>query len=225
MVGVITGWEVLWHPAATIRCFGWRVFFRAVIPWQGRTFLGLLRDAGVLGATAQQAPEVLEHCIQLELRARRIYAALAKAFADEGLVGAFFAALADQERSHADLLELSRAAAGRGGWNAQAFAPWQDHLPRLSEQMNAADRALGEVDSVEDALRLVLQIESSEINPVFRAAIAAGNAAFVRRLRPFREVTDAHLSYIAERIPQLEPKLTAAARELRAKFPRGPESR
>ena len=47
MVGVITGWDILVHPITTIRCFGWRVFFMAVAPWQGKTFLSLLRPAAL----------------------------------------------------------------------------------------------------------------------------------------------------------------------------------
>ena len=50
MVGVINAWDILAHPVATIRSFGWRVFFRAIGPWQSRPFLSLLRDAGYFGA-------------------------------------------------------------------------------------------------------------------------------------------------------------------------------
>ncbi len=79
MVGVITSWEIFAHPITTIRCFGWQVFFKAVGPWQGRTFLSLLRDAGLLGHSTSSVSTILERCIALELRAKRIYRALAKA--------------------------------------------------------------------------------------------------------------------------------------------------
>ena len=167
MVGVITGWDILAHPISTIRCFGWRVFFRAVAPWHDRTFLSLLQDAGCFGAAASNVPTILERCIALELRAKRIYTALAKALDDQGLVGPFFAGLAEQEQYHADLLEVCRAAAIRSGWKANLFNPWQDYLPRLEQQMDAAEAAVHEIDSVDAALRLVIQIESSEINEVF----------------------------------------------------------
>ena len=137
MVGVITHWDIAAHPFATIRCFGWGVFFRAVGPWRSKPFLSLLRDAGYFGAAASKVPAILDRCIGLELRAKRIYAALAKAFADEGLLGAFFAGLADQEQHHADLLEICRAAAIRGGWKTHLFNPWDDYLPRLEQQMDA----------------------------------------------------------------------------------------
>ena len=52
MVGVIRGWDILAHPIATIRCFGWRVFFQAVAPWQTRTFLSIVTSGGFPNATA-----------------------------------------------------------------------------------------------------------------------------------------------------------------------------
>jgi hypothetical protein len=220
MVGVITSLDILAHPISTIRCFGWRVFFNAVDPSQDRTFLSLLQDAGYFGATASKVPTILERCIALELRAKVIYHALAKAFSDHGLVGPFFAGLAEQEQFHADLLEMCRAAAQRSGWKANLFNPWQHYLPRLEQQMDDAEAAVPEINSVDVALQFVLQIEFSEINEVFPAALAATDAAFVKRLKPFREAMEAHMSYIAERTPELSPQLFMACRELRARSPK-----
>ena len=86
--------------------------------------------------------------------------------------------------------------------------------------MDAAEAAVYHIGSVEDALRLVIQIESSEINEVFHAALAATDSAFVKKLRPFHEAMEAHMTYIAERIPELFPKLLLAVRELRARYPK-----
>jgi hypothetical protein len=219
MVGVITGWDILAHPISTIRCFGWQVFFKAVGPWQGRTFLSVIRDAGFLAPSPSSVPTILERCIALELRAKRLYKILATAFDDQGLVGPFFAGLVEQEQYHADLLEICRAAAVRGGWKANLFNPWHDYLPRLEQQMDAAEAAIRQIDSVETALRLVIQMESSEINEVFPAALAATDAAFVKRLRPFQTAMEAHMTYLVERLPELSPRLMLATRELRARFP------
>ena len=86
--------------------------------------------------------------------------------------------------------------------------------------MDDAEAAVYQIDTLEAALQLVIQIESSEINDVFYAALAATDAAFVKRLKPFREAMEAHMAYIADRIPELSPQLMFACRELRAKFPR-----
>jgi hypothetical protein len=219
MVGAITSLDILAHPITTIRCFGWRVFFRAVVPWRDTPFLSLVRDAGFLNPSESSVSTILERCIGLELRAKRIYTALAKALDDQGVVGPFFAGLAEQEQYHADLLELCRAAAIRKGWRASVFNPWQDYLPRLEQQMAAAEAGVYEIDSVDAALRLVIQIEASEINEVFQAAIAATDAAFVKKLKPFRKTMEVHMSYIVERLPQLSPNLILPTRELRARFP------
>ena len=179
----------------------------AVVPWHNTPFLSLVRDAGFLTPSVSSVPTILEWCIALELRAKRIYTALAKALDDQGLVGPFFAGLVEQEQYHADLLEIARAAAVRSGWKANLFNPWQDYLPRLERQMADTEDALYTIDSVDAALRLVIQIESSEINKVFPTALAATDAAFVKRLRPFQEAMEAHMSYLVERLPELSPHL------------------
>lgn len=220
MVGVITSRDVLLHPIATIRGFGWRIFFRAVSPWHEKTFLALLWDADFFGAATSKVPELLGRCIGLELQAKRIYAALAEGFANLGSIGRFFEALAEQEQDHADLLELCRAAAIRGGWKANYFNPWQEYIPRLEQQMEEVEAAVYSIGSVDDALRLVIRIESCEINEIFEAVLAASDSAFVRRLRAFRDAMERHMVYICERIPELAPHLMLACRELRAKIPR-----
>jgi hypothetical protein len=219
MVGVITGWDIFAHPVVTIRCFGWRVFFKAVAPWQDKTFLSLLQPVAFPTAAVSKAPTILERCIGLELRAKRIYTALATAFCDHASAGPFFAGLAEQEQYHADLLELVRAAAIRGGWNANLFNPWEDDLPRLEQQMDAIETAVRGIDSVDAALQVVIQIESSAINQVFRATLAATDTAFVKNLGPFQKAMEAHISYIVERLLQLSPQLLLVTRELLAKHP------
>jgi hypothetical protein len=219
MVGVITSWDVLAHPITTVQCFGWLIFFRAAVPWHDVPFLSLVRDAGLFRAPPSNVPRILDRCIDLELRAKRIYNALAKALFDQGPVGPFFADLAEQEQQHSDLLEVVRSAAMRSGWNASLFNPWEDYLPRLERQMDAAEAAVREIDSVDAALQIVIEIESSEVNKVFNAILAATEADFVKKLRPFRRAMEAHMAYIAERIPQLSPRMLTKVRELRASFP------
>jgi len=217
MVGVIGTWDILAHPIVTIRCFGWQVFFRAVFAGQQKTFLSLLSE---VCAPTSNVPTLLERCIGLELRAKRIYRALASAFGDHGLVEPFFVGLVEHEQYHADLLEIVRAASMRSGWKANLFNPWQDYLPRLEQQMEDAEAAVCSIDSVEAALQLVIQIESSEINQVFDAALAATDAVFVKKLQPFRKAMELHMSHIVERLPELSPQLMLATRQLRARFPK-----
>jgi hypothetical protein len=220
MVGVITEWDILAHPVATIRCFGWQVFFKAIAPWQGKTFFSLLQPAASPKAETSNVPSILERCIALELRAKRIYGLLAKALDDQGLAGPFFAGLVKQEQCHVDLLELCRAAAIRKDWRASEVNPWLDCLPRLEHQMALAEAAVSEIDSIDAALQLVIQIESSKITQVFNIAFAATDAAFIKRLKPFRKAMEAHMSYIVERLPELSPNLILPTRGLRAVLPK-----
>jgi len=219
MIGVITGWDVMAHPISTIRCFGWGVFFRAVAPWNHDPFLSVLHNAGILRAGTQDVPTILERCIALELRAKRIYRVLAKAFSDHELAEPFFTGLAEHEQFHADLLKVCRSTALASGWKANLFNPWQDSLPRLEQHMKAAETAAYSIESVDAAMKLVIQIESSEINEVFCAALAATDSVFVKKLGPFRKATEGHMAYIAERLPELSPQLKLACRKMRARFP------
>jgi hypothetical protein len=219
MVGVITSLDILAHPIVTIECFGWQVFFQAIMPWHNTPFLSLVRDAGFAKPTGANVSKILERCITLELRAMRIYRILAKALDDQGLVGTFFAGLVEQEQYHADLLEIARAAAIRKGWKANMFNPWQDYLPRLERQMDVAEAAVCSIDSIDAALQMVIDLESSEVNLVFHSAIAATDAAFVQKLKPFQKAMEAHMRYIIERLPQLSPNLAPACQEMRSKFP------
>ena len=132
MVGAIRTWDILAHPIETIRCFGWRVFFKAAFSWHERTFLSLLQEANVFGAAALQVPKLFGGAIGLELRAKRIYAALAQRFAETESARQFFEFLAQQEQDHSELLEVCRAIAGRGGWKAHHLSSWQDLLLRQS---------------------------------------------------------------------------------------------
>jgi hypothetical protein len=220
MVGVIRGWDVLSHPIATIRCFGWRIFFQAVAPWQTKAFLSLLSSSRFGKGRISSVPAVLDRCIELELRAKRIYMALGKALDDQGAVSAFFLGLAEQEQYHADLLTICRFAAVRSGWKAKLFNPWEDYLPRLERQMDSTETNLYNVTSVDAALQLVVEIESAEVNEVFNAAVAATDAAFVRKLEPFRKAMKAHMDHIIDSLPRLSPRLMPATRELRARSPR-----
>ena len=88
--------------------------------------------------------------------------------------------------------------------------------------METAEATLPKINSLDAALRLVVQIECSEINRVFDAALAATDATFVKKLKPFREATEIHLSYLAERLPGQFARMIRNVRELRVRFPTMP---
>jgi rubrerythrin len=214
MVGAIRKRDILAHPVVTIRCFGWPVFLRTVLARRRQTFMSLLAETGSFGPSAVEVPELLGHCVELELQAKRIYEMLSERFADRPPVREFFQTLARQEQSHSEMLELCREAAGREGWLEKHFAPWREAVPRLEQQMDTVEASLGDLESVRDALRLVIQVEGSEINQVFDGVVAATDSGFVQHLRPFHTAEETHLSYITDRISQLEPSLAQECQTL-----------
>jgi hypothetical protein len=219
MVGAITARDILAHPVITIRCFGWGVFFRALFAGQRQTFLSLLPKADARAAPASRWSALVDRCVNLELRARRVYAAFARAFADQPAASRFFDALARQEEEHAHLLALCGAATDQSGWVASYSNPWEQYVPCLEQHLEKVETALREVGSLDEALQLVVQIESAEINRVFEGLLAASNSAFVKRLKAFRRAVDTHISFIARRLPEMAPQLASDAAQLRSLFP------
>jgi len=214
MIGAIRTWDILAHPIETIRCFGWRVFFKAVFSWHEQTFLSLLQEENAFEAAGSTVPEVFKRCIGMELQAKRVYAALAQRFAETESTRQFFEVLAQQEQDHADLLEICRAAASRGGWRAEHLSSWQGLLPRLEQQMQVIENSVTSIGSSEDALRLVIRIGSSEINQLFLGIVTKADSAFIRKVKAFRDAMDFHIAYVCQRLPELAPELTTACRKL-----------
>jgi rubrerythrin len=216
MVGAIRKRDILAHPFVTLHCFGWPVLFRALIAGRDQTFLSLLAEASLLGAPAAKVPELFSRCVELEQRAQRIYESLANRFADREPIRQFFETLALQERSHYELLALCRELAGREGWLEEHLAPWRDIVPRLERKMDELEASAEDLDRLDDALRLVIRIEGSEINPLFQGLVAATDSVFVRNLRAFQTAEATHISYISDQIPKFEPALADECRALEA---------
>jgi len=84
VIGATCELDVLAHPVATIGCFGWKVFFKAIVAGRSQTFLSLLAEADALLPPSRKVPELVERCIDLELCAERIYRSLARRFDESG---------------------------------------------------------------------------------------------------------------------------------------------
>ena len=64
--------------------------------------------------------------------------------------------------------------------------------------MQQAVATLDEIKSIDDVVRLILQVEGSEINQVFMGVIEATDSPFVRTLEPFRRAVRHHINYICK---------------------------
>jgi hypothetical protein len=157
----------------------------------------------------------VERCVGLESQLSQIYTLLATHFSTSTPVHAFLTDLAEQEQAHADLLEVCWAALSRGHWQAKYVRPLEDLVSLLGEHLRAVMTSLETIDSVDDALRLVIKLESSDINQVFLSVTKATDSAFIKKLGVFRNSVAKHMAYICQRIPQLAPSATAACQKLR----------
>ncbi len=216
MRGVIRKRDVIAHPLVTIRCFGWRVFFRTLAAGRERTFLSLVAEAGLVESPRVQVPDILERCIRLELRAKRLYEALAERFSGEPEARAFFTDLAGEEEEHAEMLDLCRAAHGRTRREANVLDRFAESLPRLEKGMQDAESCLARTGALPDALRLVLRVESSEVNGVFQGVLASSGPGLVKALRSFQTAARRHLRGIRCRVIELDPSLEDDCRALDA---------
>ena len=218
MVGVICKWDIVAHPWVTVHCFGWKVFLRALTARRDETFLSLAAGTPAASQPAETATELVRRCVALELRAKRVYEVLARAFAGRQPLRELFETLARQEQDHAELLGLCREAAGRDRWKRKALEPLPGALPELEKLMEDAESSSVAVESPAGALRLALRIESSEVNEVFARIVAAADSEFVRRLGAFRTAVRDHVGYLCRRAADLEPGLAEECRELAARF-------
>jgi hypothetical protein len=106
--------------------------------------------------------------------------------------------------------------AGRDGWLEEHFAPWRAVVPQLERKMDELEDSISGRESLADALRLVIQIENSEIDHVFKGVVTATDSKFVRALGVFRAAGTEHIAFICDRISKLEPDLADECRKLRA---------
>jgi len=220
MVGAISKWEVLSHPLITIQCFGWAVFFRAVFAGPNQTFLSLLAKAGLFEHPIKPVPEFIGWCIDLERRAMKVYDSLSRRYSRNELVREFFEHLALQEQDHAELLEICRAAAGRGLWRETCFDRWRATVAETERRLKEVEAILDQRHSIADALRLVIEVESSQLNQLFTGVVEATDPRLARKLQAFRNAVKDHLEYICERIPVLDPNFSEACRALWAEIPK-----
>lgn len=214
MLGAIRKRDVIAHPVVTIRSFGWRVFLKALVAGRNQTFLSLLVETRVLAEATINVPELIGRCAELERSAERIYQKLAERCADQPDAKKFLLTLSHQERGHAELLEVCRAALRRGKFDDRLFAPWNDAVLRLQRELTRAEAAVDQVKTPVEALRRVLEIESSEINHIFLAVVDASDTEFIRRLKIFRKTGQKHIRFIADSVSRIEPSLAEECRQL-----------
>lgn len=204
MIGAIGLADLLAHPVITIRCFGWKVFFRSLVSSREDTFLSLLRDSRIFETARPHLPEMIEQCVTLEHQAMRIYKLLAQRFAYCDQARRFFEDLARQEQSHAELLEIGWSVA-KPSLDDEHFRPLLEYTANMFHEMQQIVTTINTVGSLEEAVDLVIKIESSEVNSVFCQVMRDFDSEFIKRLRPFRQAVENHLDFICRNVEELTP--------------------
>jgi hypothetical protein len=191
------------------------VFWHALIAGPNQTFLELVAKYSDLAPPRVNVVKLIGRCIKLEQRANRLYNGLANRWRHHDGISYFLHSLADQERTHVELLQLCQQLASRKYWRDAHFARWKDSLPKLEQSMDDAERKSEQIETVQDILHLVLLIEGSEINRVFSGVVDATDSPFVRRLSVFRQAEQDHIGFICDQVSQMQPELSKECRELR----------
>lgn len=218
MQGTIRRRDILSHPWTTVQCFGWRVFARALFAGEQQTFLSLLAGVSLTQVPGERAGELVGRCAELERSIMELYDSMAARFTPIPAAAVFFRDLARQERGHAELLELCRAAAGRAGWDEALLDSWSGTLPEVEEQVPELLARAEEAADLGEAMALVVQIESGELNHVYQGIVTASESEFVQKLAVFRRAGWQHIEYLCGRIPTFEPGLLAACQELEQSY-------
>jgi hypothetical protein len=147
----------------------------------------------------------------------KLYRSLAMRFVDVEPVHEFFVNLARQEESHAELLELCHASSGPQSRIEEHLEPWREVLSHLEDELPIFERRMEQAGGLLDALRLVIDIESSEINDAFNGIMEANESSFVRAVTAFSSAQEEHIELICRTIPTIVPDLTEACQALREK--------
>ena len=218
MKGVICKRHVLAHPVTTIQSFGWTVFFRTLAAGPDRTFLSIVAPTLHRTPAPASVSSFIENCVALEVRAGEVYRQLGRQFEASPPLSGFFDSLARQEQGHAELLELCRGLAGESEWREEEVSQWRDKVPVLEKRMADIEKNLVNMVDTTDVLHLVIEIEGSEINQMFRGVVAATNNEFVRTFKAFQNAEKEHLNYICREIPLLEAELADACSALNAQY-------
>ena len=208
MQGIIRKRDVVAHPVVTIQCFGWKLFFRTLVADHDRTFLELVGEHS-FPERGYRAPNLVARSAGLERRAMGVYLTMARRNAEDAALYGFFSALADQESSHAELLELCATATSPEQWESEELSRWQTLLPGLETAMSEFEQAASTVEGRHQSLELMTRLESSEINDLFHGVVGASSSEFVRALHAFKSAEKEQGAFICSMLPSLDPSVAA----------------
>ena len=220
MDGVVRSRDILAHPIATIRGFGWRVFFRAILPWQHEPFLSLIQKSGRFRATGLKCAADPASLHRLGIACQRIYDALGRALDEQGPVALSLPVWRNRSSATPNCLDCAKPRQFMAVGRQISLTPGKTICPASSNKWMRRKRPSIQSTRSTRPYKWWFRLNRRRSTRSFHAALAATDGVFVKKLKPFREAMEAHMSYIVERLPEFSPRLLQATRELRARFPR-----
>lgn len=143
--------------------------------------------------------ELLELAIRLEQAAEALYRGLEARFAHHPEVAAFWAQYAKEEAGHARWLEILRDRMGPD----HLFRPADLRMIEVARDLlrTPPEQLLERVENLEDAYRLVTDLENSETNAIFEFLIS--DPAMAEESRVFlRSQLHEHINRLVTDFPQ-----------------------
>lgn len=199
------------HPQQVVRSVGWTPFLTTLLRREP-SLLGAVKRhheqhgipmPGALGRAYRQAAV-------LEYRMARFYRALAGRFAAQPAASEFFHQMADEEEEHGRLMELCRYTV--------TTHPQIRYMPDIREgQMAALARRLRRLEAraadltLEQALQLTEELETSEINAIFDRLLRQVGNAPSRLFADALQAAGEHATAIPLRLAALQRQLLQAA--------------
>ena len=128
----------------------------------------------MIGPSVDTGQATIEHllnvAIQLEAAAQRFYEGLAEKFSHCPEVAKFWRVMAVDEACHKNRLTRWEASMGTDRLSQPADA----RMLRMGRELlgTSVDELLGDVRNLDDAYEMALDLESSEVNTIFRFFIA-----------------------------------------------------
>ena len=121
--------------------------------------------------------EVLKRCSMLEERVAAIYSQFGGSLNDEKEVASFFLGLAEEEKHHAKILAAEKAALDVDSDTGYFMPEFSAKLTEMDAMLKRVEEKARTGVTKDEAFALVLELEQSELNTIYRDLVLMGRAA------------------------------------------------
>lgn len=207
MSGLIDRDYCLKHPGSIVRTFGFGLFLATIASKRKSLLERAVEDHQNHGyAYPGHVGRAYRLAALIELRVARIYGKLAKRFAAQPDVSAFFRQLEEEEKEHSRLMQLCRFVV--------VLHPDLKYIPEIRHPNIRAILALlrelsaaVEVLPLEKALEATVTVEQGEINSIFDRLLKQTDVASIRLFEGRLREAEDHADVVPRRVAALRERL------------------